>query len=168
MSTANINDPYHLISKMFLQEKECAEIIRQNSQDLQKVTQLDYRSVEIKQINIESVPDLLSVILSANQQIFNFDLNGKIECYFARYAVDDHYDKWHMDCEPGIQTRKISFTVFLNDAYTGGDFYCMDQKIEKKKGKLIVFPSFISHKVTKITNGTRYALFGFLSGPRLK
>ena len=64
--------------------------------------------------------------------------------------------------------------MFLNDNYQGGDFEILGEKLEfdrlntTRKGKLFVFPSFLPHRVTKITAGTRYVIFGFLLGPRLR
>ena len=46
------HDPYHLISKIFYDEIQCNDLITLYSSGLQKVVQDDWRSVEIKQIDI--------------------------------------------------------------------------------------------------------------------
>jgi PKHD-type hydroxylase len=102
------------------------------------------------------------------------DINSDFECYFARYETGDHYDKLHIDSLPEEITRKISFSLFLNDDFEGGDFEMLGEKLAyehlntTRKGKLCVFPSFLPHRVTTVTSGTRYVIFGFLLGPRLK
>ena len=41
-------------------------------------------------------------------------------------------------------------------------------KIEAKKGDLVVFPSFIDHKVAPVTKGTRYSVVVWYGGPPFK
>ena len=40
-----------------------------------------------------------------------------------------------------------------------------DQKDIMKKGSIIVFPSFFTHRVTPVTKGTRMSLVAWVSGP---
>lgn len=55
------------------------------------------------------------------------------------------------------------------DAYEGGDLqFMINNKIEntpREKGTIIIFPSFIMHRVTPITKGTRHSIVGWVSGP---
>ncbi len=161
-------DPYRLISKKLLTDADCAQLITKHDNNLEKLVQQHNRSVNIKEIDIHSIPNLYSSLIAANTQLYQFDLNGINECYFAKYLQDDHYNTLHLDVGPGEITRKLSFTLFLNEEFSGGDFYMLEERIDKKKGKLLVFPSFLPHKITSVIQGTRYAIFGFLSGPRLK
>ena len=101
---------------------------------------------------------------------WNFQYTGHENIQFTKYVDDGHYD-WHadMDVEPpnhGI-VRKISMTIPLVDGseYEGGDFVIKNSfgdeiviKEARKKGSVIVFPSFLLHKVTPVTSGTRYSL----------
>jgi len=169
-----MHDPYSLISRPFLTEQQCQDIIVQHDCNLEIIEQSVFRKVHIKEIDIEEISGLRNLLEEANNKIFNFDLNGQSEIYFARYETGDHYDKLHIDSLPAPVTRKISFSMFLNDNYQGGDFEILGEKLEfdrlntTRKGKLFVFPSFLPHRVTKITAGTRYVIFGFLLGPRLR
>ncbi len=80
--------------------------------------------------------------------------------------------------------RKISCSVLLNDpqSYEGGDFeigytnkLCDgtidDTKVTLEKGKMlkqgsvIVFPSFVWHRVTPVKKGKRYSLVNWALGP---
>jgi PKHD-type hydroxylase len=41
-------------------------------------------------------------------------------------------------------------------------------EIEQKKGRLIIFPSYLLHKVTPIKSGTRRSLVTWVNGPHFK
>jgi PKHD-type hydroxylase len=111
-----------------------------------------------------------------NGQFFGFDLYGFIEDF--QYTVyrpgGDHYT-WHID--KGMinnSPRKLSMVLQLSDPseYDGGDleFYVQSEpiKAEKKKGIVYVFPSWILHRVTPVTRGTRRSLVMWVAGPKFK
>ena len=107
-----------------------------------------------------------------NAQMYRYDLNGFMqELQLTNYADGEFFD-WHMDFHAGeISHRKLSVTVQLSDAdsYEGGDLqFMINNRVEdapRRKGSVIVFPSFIMHRVTKITAGKRNSIVGWLSGP---
>ena len=72
-------DPYSLISRPFLNEQQCREIIDQHDHDLEQVEQSIYRKVNIKLIDVDEIPGLKDLLFQANDRIFNFDLNGESE-----------------------------------------------------------------------------------------
>lgn len=102
---------------------------------------------------------------------YGFDLNGFFEpLQLASYSIEDHFD-WHLDFGVGHSSkRKLSIVIQLSDTndYEGGDLeFQINNKTVKaprSKGTAIIFPSFIRHRVTKITKGTRYSLVGWVSG----
>ena len=53
--------------------------------------------------------------------------------------------------------------------YEGGDLqFMLNQKIvsaPREKGTIIVFPSFMMHRVTPITKGVRKSIVGWVAGP---
>lgn len=161
-----------VLSKIAYSEDYCNQIIskldgmldykEQHSEDGEV-----FRSVYIKDIDISDIDRLRDEVLSANFGYYNFNLNAmKSDCFFARYGEGMHYQALHMDCIAGEHQRKLTFTLLLNDNFTGGDFQLLDGSIiEKKKGKLLILPSFLAHKVTPVTSGTRYAIFGWFYGP---
>ncbi|MGB0178111.1 MAG: 2OG-Fe(II) oxygenase, partial [Owenweeksia sp.] len=78
---------------------------------------------------------------------------------------------WHMDFGAGeISHRKLSMTVQLSDPadYEGGDLeFMINQKVvtaPRTRGTVIVFPSFILHRVTPVTKGVRHSVVGWVSG----
>ena len=108
---------------------------------------------------------------------FNFELNNFQPLQYAKYKVDGHYD-WHMDSGPNLpEHRKLSFILGLTDPddyeggvlelnFTGNIKNAHEMKI--KKGHLIAFPSYIPHRVTKVTEGERLTLVGWAVGPKFK
>jgi PKHD-type hydroxylase len=123
-------------------------------------------------------------IHSANKQAeWNFDWFKSENCQFTKYKINQHYD-WHVDSYPAPYSegsnngmiRKLSVTCQLTDGseYEGGELefdyrnYSPNKRDELKnvvkakqilkKGSIIVFPSFIWHRVKPVTKGTRYSL----------
>ena len=62
-----------------------------------------------------------------------------------------HYN-WHIDCGPGISTRKLTVIVQLShpEEYTGCEVQFMTGSVSKKKGSVTIFPSWMYHRVTKL------------------
>ena len=115
---------------------------------------------------------LASLAINCNNERYWFDLLGfHQELQLTRYSEGDFFD-WHLDFGAGeISARKLSMTIQLSDedSYEGGDLqFMINNKIEnapRKKGTIVIFPSFIMHRVTPITKGTRQSIVGWVSGP---
>jgi PKHD-type hydroxylase len=114
-----------------------------------------------------------NMITEANNALWNFDLfamNEEIQ-YTEYYQDGGHYD-YHLDIGGGdpLNQRKISITVQLSgpDEYEGGDFQIIRGKnpetLPKEKGCVLVFPSYILHRVTPVTAGTRRSLVLWVGG----
>ena len=117
---------------------------------------------------------------------WNFDWDFSESCQFTKYGVGQHYG-WHCDSwdkpydKPNDlnshgKIRKLSVTVSLSDPseYEGGNLEFdfrnqVDWERNKKskikecteirpRGSIIVFPSFVWHRVNPVTKGTRYSL----------
>jgi PKHD-type hydroxylase len=107
---------------------------------------------------------ILKYMEDANSQMWEFDWDGRTEAiqYTEYYDVKKgHYD-WHMDVCSANPQRKISAVVLLDDDYEGGLLELRSghgvNHLERKKGNLIVFPSYMLHRVTSVTKGTRRSL----------
>jgi len=122
---------------------------------------------------------------------WNFDLEFIESIQLSNYHEGDHYD-WHIDSfkNPSIQTdhqyhpnkpynRKVSVTVWLNDPeeYEGGEFdlEISGPNAEKRfetmkmpKGSIVVFPSYMWHRVRPVTSGVRKSLVLWIQGPPFK
>jgi PKHD-type hydroxylase len=124
---------------------------------------------------------LNQIIDNLNNRFYNFDLNGYDGLQYGEYHSKDQgkYD-WHMDMylghmpESDFETRKLSLTLMLNDDYEGGDFELIHTslshpvKIDKQRGKLLLFPSFLFHRVTPVTQGIRKSMVAWVVGPKFR
>ena len=113
---------------------------------------------------------LLTMVDEANDHLWDFNLHSCQESMqYTEYPPDGgHYD-WHMDCGHGIQhQRKVSITVQLNDDYKGGELQIHNgsnpSTLKKKKGTVVIFPSYMLHRVTPVTKGVRNSLVLWLGG----
>ena len=117
---------------------------------------------------------------------WNFEWDWSESCQFTKYGVGQYYG-WHCDSwdkpydKPDDlnshgKIRKLSVTISLNDPteYVGGNLEFdfrnqVDWERNKKKaiksceeirprGSIIIFPSFVWHRVAPVTSGTRYSL----------
>jgi PKHD-type hydroxylase len=111
----------------------------------------------------------------ANRARWGFDLVGCSDSLqFTEYGADDHYG-WHTDLGPGaFSTRKLSLVLQLSDGdgYKGGAFEVMSPRPNpeqrealRRRGTVIVFPSYTLHRVTPIEYGRRYSLVAWIEGP---
>jgi PKHD-type hydroxylase len=111
-----------------------------------------------------------------NGQYFNFDLYGFVEdMQYTVYGPDrEHYD-WHMDKASSVHPpRKLSMVLQLSDPseYDGGDLELMTattvHTAKKEKGLVYVFPSYVLHRVTPVTRGTRRTIVVWVAGPSFR
>ncbi len=105
-----------------------------------------------------------------------FEVSGLSEpIRVMRYALGGHYGLWHADVGPGpAALRKISVSVELSRStdFAGGklEIFPADRYAtgNSTQGDGVFFPSFLFHRVTPVTRGTRYALVNWASGPRFR
>ena len=123
--------------------------------------------------------NLLETCLYVNKKNFGYDLFNSLDngyCNLNIYSADklQSYD-WHIDAVPHPY-EDIKFTILINlsmKPYEGGKFKIFDQ-YEKdvneldKPGNVIMFKSYLNHKVTPIIKGERRTLAIFLNGPNFK
>jgi len=116
---------------------------------------------------------------------WNFQWDWSESIQFTKYKLNQYYD-WHCDSfrkpydQPNTPShgkiRKLSMTCQLTDGseYKGGELefdfrnYDPHMRDENKhlkkakeilpKGSIIVFPSFVWHRVKPVTKGVRYSL----------
>jgi PKHD-type hydroxylase len=111
-----------------------------------------------------------------NQAGWMYNLVAQEHTQICRYKDTDkgHYD-WHVDVVPpkdGVQ-RKLSISILLSDPsdFEGGELQFKgieDRKILTKQGSIVVFPSFVEHRVTPVTKGVRYSAVTWASGPSFR
>ena len=130
--------------------------------------------------------ELHPYIYKANENAgWNFEWHWSEDMQFTKYKLNQYYD-WHSDSSikpdhnPNSRyynkIRKLSMTCQLSDGseYEGGELefdfrnYSPQMRDEDKhlikatqilkKGSIIVFPSFVWHRVKPVTKGVRYSL----------
>jgi hypothetical protein len=127
----------------------------------------------------EMVGGIQSTIDNVNETSYMFELDTLAQVELARYLGNDDIENsgkydWHTDTGPveAKTCRKLSFSIILNDDYDGGELgFFMGADSEPAKlpaGTMVIFPSFLAHKVFPVTSGTRYSMFGWVHGPRFK
>ena len=128
----------------------------------------------IKDPNISN--DLWTVVQESNRIAFGFDVTSFCEVQYTKYFATEngHYD-WHEDVlweSDRMYDRKLSVTVQLSDPddYEGGEFQFKEGEQPpstcREKGTILVFPSYLVHRVTPVTKGTRKSLVAWFEGPR--
>jgi PKHD-type hydroxylase len=118
------------------------------------------------------------VLQSANEMFYGFELNGYTSFQYTTYDAEQkgNYD-WHMDMNMGSPTeefepRKLSLTLLLNDDFEGGEFHLNTGNqltpaiLPAQKGRALLFPSFMCHRVTPVTKGRRRSLVVWCLGPK--
>ena len=114
---------------------------------------------------------------------WNFEWDWSESCQFTKYAPGQYYD-WHCDSYESSynnpndlnfhnKIRKLSVTCSLSNPkdYKGGELefnFNHPQKNKKNtirkcleilpRGSIVVFPSFVWHRVCPVQKGTRYSL----------
>ena len=140
------------------------------------------KTSEVKFIHFGRISKFLlpftQFVLSSNKTNFGFDLHQLTADEVLNYNVykkNTEYD-WHIDAELEKPLFDIKLTCLLNcsdSSYVGGDL-CLFSGKERiceefnTPGSIIVFPSFINHRVTKVKSGERKTLAVWWSGPKFR
>ena len=117
---------------------------------------------------------MAGLVKNLNDGFFNLDINYIENIQFIKLEADAAgYVQRHTDTlYNSTGTRKLSFTVILNDASEGGDLLlhlgAEPSVLPKIAGTAYVYPSYVLREVTKVTGGVSYAITGTVVGPRFK
>jgi PKHD-type hydroxylase len=117
---------------------------------------------------------LMRMAIEANDVLWNFDLHTAPEgIQYTEYhaSAGGHYG-WHQDIGPGmLSLRKVSITVQLSapDEYEGGDLEIWQGgdgplQAPRGRGNVVIFPSYMMHRVSAVTKGTRRSFVLWLGG----
>jgi len=133
---------------------------------------------------------LCPFVHSANESAgWKYDVDWFESVQIARYKKNQHY-AWHNDGnndhfasydEDGNykgKVRKLSLVSCISNGFDGGEleFSIQDGTEDKnsiltpelKVGDVVVFPSFVQHRSTPITKGTKYSVAMWCLGPPFK
>lgn len=148
------------------------------------VTNQNIRSTKISWLELSNENKdiwnkLAKVVAEVNSRYFHFDLTGFYEpIQLGIYTAKDkgHYD-WHVDMFIGNKSvpRKLSMVLMLSDPseFEGGELLLKSDSdkytsLSMAKGRAWFFPSYMLHKVTPVTKGTRKTLVLWVGGPQFK
>jgi len=129
----------------------------------------------LPQNDFRDVYEVLKILTErGNNDCFKFQISKMYEqIQYAEYHESDSgfYD-WHYDLAMTYSRRKLSVIVQLSDPseYEGGylQIRCEDMNpvtMSKEKGSVILFPSYLLHRVTPVTKGVRKSLVVWIDGP---
>ena len=118
---------------------------------------------------------LMGCVKEANN-VWQFNLYSILDdIQYTEYRGGGGHYNWHIDIGPGaISHRKVSVVVQLSDSseYTGGILEVStgsnSLKVSNKKGAVILFPSFLQHRVTPVASGLRKSLVLWAGGKHFK
>jgi len=154
-------------------------------------TKTDHRKSKVAFLKTEQnefawILDKVSMAFdSFNNEFFHFDIYGYEFAQYAEYRAEDggHYN-WHMDLAMGLAPyqlaghsgmhRKLSMSILLNEDFLGGEFQITlnggisEMTIPLRRGSVLVFPSFVCHRVKPVTSGVRKSLVVWMLGSRFR
>ena len=121
---------------------------------------------------IEIYKIFFELVAKCNMEFYQFRLSEIAEHiqYTVYESQNEGFYDWHVDMGPGKARRKLSLVCQLSDPseYEGGDLQINTGNIEtvkKEKGMIVIFPSYLLHRVTPVTKGTRRSLVLWIEGP---
>ena len=120
-----------------------------------------------------------NLFVDINREHFGLDIERIFNIQYTEYlAANRGFYHKHIDSLVGrgeMYDRKLSMTIQLSDSdeYEGGDFEfdndilpdSFDKNIIREKGRVLIFPSFLPHKVNPVTKGIRKSLVTWIEGP---
>jgi len=115
---------------------------------------------------------LIEAIKTVNDGYYRFEVQAMIEPpTLMRYDASErgHYG-YHLDIGRNRPNcwRKLSYSIFLNEDFEGGEleFLTGEDSIQHKGpvGTMVLFPSYLLHRVNVVTAGTRWAMVGWAHG----
>ena len=168
----------HLLALGEASKKEQAGVHVEGTTEYQETV----RNNTLTWINNPDIIELLQIYtLRANEEAgWNFDIGVYETPQLSTYDNNQFYD-WHVDTGVELDTdpvmRKLTISINLNSGYDGGNFQIerwgspklkkryITVKGMKKTGSILVFPSFLHHRVTPVISGKRHSLVCWFRGP---
>jgi PKHD-type hydroxylase len=120
-------------------------------------------------------------VIDANNQVYNFNISHIAEqIQYCEYSstLKDYYG-WHLDIGNQFHSlRKLSVIIQLSDSkeyeggdielFTGGEYEKDNFTMNKEKGSILIFPSYILHRVKPVTRGIRKSLVLWVGGNQFR
>jgi PKHD-type hydroxylase len=189
--TRAFNDQFcdHIVNTAMLYPEQSGVIGSHDTNSGENTSKLDFsiRNSTIRWIDVYAHREINTIlndyVNAVNSKMFNFDVSfGFDSLQYTEYngnAETKQFYNWHMDClhDNAIFDRKITAVVQLShpEDYEGGIFE-IDQVARPEfdlnkfapRGSLLIFPSYLQHRVTPVTSGIRRSLVSWYNGPRFR
>jgi PKHD-type hydroxylase len=116
---------------------------------------------------------------TVNKEIFGFDLYNFRDQDMINYNIYHSENQgqyaWHKDFEIN-KMYDLKLTVIANisdENYSGGEFEIFQNdpihiKEIEEPGSILIFPSFLLHRVKPVTSGIRKTVSFWIAGPKLR
>jgi PKHD-type hydroxylase len=161
--------------------KECAELLEICKQSQSphikdiRTEQKNLNVISIETSNLgPSVDKFFDFSKGVNRRMFGFDIwpERPLALNLNVYESGQEYP-YHRDKNAVGEMSDVKLTVILNlsvQKYSGGEFYFLmgeDNHIPEiaEPGTILIFPSYLYHKVNPVTSGQRITLSAWLEGP---
>ena len=148
--------------------------------DETKRDDLAYRSSTVRWLDVgaeRSIVDrMMAFVIASNRNNFGVDIVAPFDLQFTEYhgakqgKYDWHQDVWLESTRP--YDRKLSVVIQLSEPaeYSGGafEFFGLQSPGESfaPRGSILIFPSFLQHRVLPVQSGLRRSLVSWVEGPR--
>lgn len=168
--------PQHYCNKIisyFSDNKEDASTVGGTDKSIRncKLTNLLEANSFGKKLIVNYIKEKIFASVEEYKKKFKFvDIEKISQLDLLEYEANEYKAgyKFHTDFGTSCQERLLSISICLNNDFYGGEFMfdlngemvCYPQNV----GDCIIFPSnfMFPHQVNKITQGTRYALIGWV------
>ena len=163
------------------------DILRHKEKELKESSVNDVSGLTKRNSSVSWVKDrticqrVFSVIKDKAGDFSNLHLDNIEPLQYSEYGTSQEYG-WHQDLnnkpyEDG-RIRKISFSIFLNSNFEGGEFdleihgpdakprYISEWK--RSNENCVIFNSDMWHRVRPVKSGVRKSIVGWLLGPTIR
>jgi PKHD-type hydroxylase len=189
--TSAFNDQFcdHIINTAMLYPEQSGVIGSHDNSTGENLSKLDFsvRNSTIRWIDVYAHREINTIlndyVNAVNSKMFSFDVSfGFDSLQYTEYNGNTEakqFYNWHQDClhDNAIFDRKITAVVQLShpEDYEGGVFEIdavarpvFDLSKFAPRGSLLIFPSYLQHRVTPVTKGIRRSLVSWYNGPRFR
>ena len=139
----------------------------------------DLRRSKVRWTEDQDVGAILWDYTQKANEVLGVDIEPYTSIQYTEYHGSEggHYDNHHdIDWRKADgRDRKLSITIQLScpTEYMGGEFRFTEVENPpmdalKKRGSILVFPSYLVHAVTPVTSGLRKSVVAWFEGPTWK
>ena len=169
-----------------LLEDDTAKAKMYNNISERKKSKSGTKTIRNNKVTFINNQNILSQFLNLSRKInhsagWDFDIDAIEPLQYGEYHEGQEYG-WHIDQHNTVykdrRVRKISFSIFLNKWFTGGEFDleiynanhdCRYETFSKlPTNTALFFKSDYWHRVRPVSDGVRKSIVGWVLGPKMR